>query len=234
MPANPLNAKFFKLTTDYPLDKVIYLASGSFNMTATLNGLLSFAHNLPFTPLISGSWSLTSDFSVQYDFNTGTTPTQNSGFSPFDKSINDPYADATNINLQYTNTSSATTAYYRVYGFMPPGVDFNIPGTASSGDNFVLNLDYNYTKLYMYDTVPVGSTPFSQNIVHGLGYYPQIMAWYRDTSNNIYPVSSSLVSGSTPTTGGNIFLPDTNSFTLYVPSGAAVNAMYYRVYLDDR
>ena len=62
---------------------------------------------------------------------------------------------------------------------MPSNADADAPYTASIADTFVLNTDYNYTKLYYDSLVPAAATT---TITHNFGYRPQVMAWGVDIS----------------------------------------------------
>ncbi len=239
MPANVYRAKNFLLDTDYPLDMVVYLITGSISMTGSSAGTAVIHHELDFTPLCSGSWALTPDFSVQYEYDSGTFPSNNIGVSLFDQTLslsttlfgNSGGADSTNVNILWiNNNSSPMTAYYRVYALGPPDVPVMAPYTASSGDKFILNTDYNYTKLYINSSQDLspGNT-YTTN--HNLTYVPQLGLWTRRTSNGLVsPYDTQNVQSSffdfTVSVNGS-------SLVLQTDSPTTINKEYVRLYLDD-
>lgn len=171
-----MNPNDFNLATDFPLDKVIYSRQDSLPMPTGVD-VVSIAHGLPCIPLVFGNWSTDSQFDTAYNYNGGTIPAP-IGFL-YGLSINIG-ADSTNIYLTRINaTGGATTIYYRIYAFEPADSTVDLAFTGSELDSFVINTDYNYTKLFINDSVAVpSSAPIT--IDHNLGYYPQVMAWQRD------------------------------------------------------
>lgn len=156
------------LNTDYPMDKIIYMTSGSYTQAGGGSTISTIAHNLPFRPLLVGNWSTSADFS-----------TTNEMFSPVYADIDGTYLlvfsnDTNAVISGFKATAGNQTIYYRIYGLMPSDVDEDAPATASVADNVVLNTDYNYTKLYYDELVPAAATT---TITHNFGYRPQVMAW---------------------------------------------------------
>lgn len=239
MPADVTKARSFLLTTDFPLDKVVYLKSGSFTMSAATSGVFSFPHNLSFAPLCSGSWSLTPDFSVQYEYGSGTFPSENISISSFNQilSLSDNFfgntggANTTNVYIAWQNSSaSATTVYYRIFAFGPPDIDYVAAPTASSGDNFVLNTDYNYTKLYINSArqVAAGNT---YSVPYNGGNVPQVSVWFTRTSDSkVIPYDTQNIISS-----GYSYIVNINSISLSLSteSPTIINKLYNRIYLDD-
>lgn len=239
MPASISTAKNFLLDTDYPLDMVVYLITGSITLSATSSGVAQIPHGLDFAPLCSGSWSLTSDFSVQYEYDSGTFPSNNIGVSLFDQTLslstslfgNSGGADTTNINILWINNNAASmTAYYRIYALGPPDQAVMAPYTASSGDNFILNTDYNYTKLYINSTQSLSASN-TYTTPLGLLYVPQLGLWTRRTSDGkVCPydtqnVQSSFFDFAVSVSG--------SSLVLQTDSPTTINKSYTRIYLDD-
>lgn len=70
--ADPKN---FLLNSDYPIDKVIKVISGSFTANANVYTTINVPHNLPELPLIIPQWSTTPDFSIVYDNDSGLPST---------------------------------------------------------------------------------------------------------------------------------------------------------------
>lgn len=169
--ADPRN---FLLDSDYPLDQVVYMASGSYTSTTSGAGDISqIAHGLPFRPLLVGKWSLKSDFSTSREC-----------YLPIYTDINGIYVQAfsndTTITISSINfTGASKTVYWQVYGFMPSNVNVDASFTSANADIFAFNSDYNYTKLYYNDIVTASA---STTITHNFGYRPQTMAWLKDIS----------------------------------------------------
>lgn len=230
MPADIQKAKNFLLTTDFPLDKVIYLNSGSVTINfPTAGQQIVIPHNLPFTPLVSGSWALNPTFSTLYEYGSGTFPSNDIGSSVFNISM-DIKADTTNITILPTNVSgSSFILYYRVFGLQPSDNNSDLLPTASSGDNFVLNTDYNYTKLYLNDVI-LNATTGTYTVLHNLGYLPQVMAWVEDTGYTI-PID---VSEAPDTFGIYVTcIVNTTSIQFIVPAFLTIDRIDYRLYIDE-
>jgi len=226
MPANPATARNFRFTSDYPMDMIIYLKSGSFAVAGYPDGgTVSFAHNLPATPLVNMVWSLSSTFDICYLSGSGPPPQDATRFTPFGVSA-DVSADATNISIAYNNsTDPAITIYYRIYGFEQSDGEDDYEFTASSGDPFVFNTDYNYTKLFENTT---GSP-----IITTLNYLPQTELFSEDGSGNIGPppTNGSNTLNQTGATSAIGFLVTTSTVTL--DTGGAPETLHSRIYLDE-
>jgi len=239
MPANVATAPNFLLDSDYPLDKSIYLFSGSFVMPGATLDATPITHNLPFTPLVGGSWSLTSDFSVQYEYGSGTFPSENAGAAPFNQILTisndlfgalDAGANGTDIRIGWENNSaSSVTAYYRLYAFEPANVNLDTSTTASSGDNFVMNTDYNYTKLYNSFEQSVSGTG-TVVLNHGLGYIPQADYWTRNATR-VAPYTNYNVPNSGAVVECRIMIDSSN--TTIGTNASIVNDVFGRIYVDE-
>lgn len=234
MPADVQRAKNFRITTDYPLDHVIYLNSGSATINfPTAGQLVTIPHNLPFTPLVSGNWSLTSDFSVSYEYGSGTFPSNNAAAQIFNIKM-DIYADATNVYISPVNVSgSPQVIYYRVFGLEPSDSQADIPFTASSGDPFVLNSDYNYTKLYQEGVSNSPPIPSTQTVSHNLGYRPQVMPWVTNSLNQRRPIDStsiSVITGQPQDVGAIV---TTTALDFELDSLSNVTRIDERIYIDE-
>ena len=176
----------FLLNTDYEIDKIIMVKTGSFVHTT------EFPHGLSFTPLIFGVWSLDPNFTsgntIGYLPSEGVIPglyTPPIGVTA--RAFSDKVLLETNKGENYTTT----TVYYRIYAF-PPNDAINAPTTSKLAKEFMLNTDYNYRKLKATGEF----TQENESFTHGLGYIPQVMAWvkYADLpslpnySNSIEPL----------------------------------------------
>lgn len=233
MPANTTSARDFLLTTDYPLDMVVYLKSGSATVPFPTAGFtVTIPHGLPFVPLVGGSWDVTSTFETNYNYNTGTIPSSNPTASPFNVSV-DITADATNIYLSPINVSgSAVDIYYRIFALEPADSQADLPSTASSGDDFVLNTDYNYTKLFTQQTITSTTGGTTYTITHNLGYRPQIMVWYKDSiSGMTQPLNITNINSGDPLTMAAKVTETT--VDLIFGFFSSISRVDIRVYIDE-
>lgn len=222
MPAIDANAGGFLYTTDYPLDKIIYMGTGSFTVGATSSASDPVAHALPFTPLLDGTWSTDPTFALSYDMGSGPASSA-SGFL-FDIAP-EVSANSTNAIVSAQNvTGSPITVYYRVFGFEPSDVNLDAPFTSSVADNYVLNTDFNYTKLYRAD-VATSSTVIS----HGLGHRTQVSMW-EEKSGTIRKRNENRngSSGEFYTTVSTSAV--TIAFDAFATPGTKA---HYRIYLDN-
>ena len=237
MAVNPRN---FLLSTDYAMDKVVYITSGTFS--AQTDGTYhTIAHGLDFTPLVSGSWSTSSDFSVNYDYGTGTIPSSNTTI-PFNLALY-VFADATNIYIVPSNiTGSEQTVYFRVFGLEPSDSNADVPHTSSSGSTFIFNTDNNYTKLYQEDALTGVTSSYTKTIVHDLGVVPQVSTWVTSSSVLVgasfvfledvtYPLyATSIVSGAPEDVSAVV---TTTSVTFTTGASSLVERIDYRIYVDE-
>lgn len=222
------------------MDKVVYINTVSFS--ALTDGTYhTIAHGLDFTPLVSGSWSTSSDFSVNYDYGTGTIPSSNLTF-PFNLCLY-IVADATNIYIVPSNiTGSAQTVYCRIFAFEPSDSNADVPHTASSGSTFIFNSDNNYTKLYLDDALTGVTSSYTNTIVHGLGIVPQVNTWVTSSfvilgasfvflENVTYPLYETSISSGSPE---NVSVAvSTSSVTFTTGASSAATRIDYRLYVDE-
>lgn len=174
MPASITDAKSMILNTDYPIDKIIFLESGSTTVAATGTSDTYYNHGLPDLPLLKGTWSLTSDFTVSYDMG-----------NPLYADTDDVIVSCHSTSTQYrviinNNSASSKTVYWRIYGVTDEDTTSEYEATSSTADDFIFNTDYNYTKLYMTGDADISSA--TVNVSHNLGYRPQVDVWYEAAS----------------------------------------------------
>ena len=217
----------FLISGDYPLDKIVYFGKSSGAPTTMV-----INHSLGYAPLFEVVWSLDSGFSDVYGFNSG--PVSISPFSAFSPILTEfSYSDSTNIQLEFGNAGLVSNVYVRVFGFMPSNI--NVPATATSGvsgvEDFIINSDYNYTKLALAGVTNSSSTPSSQEVIaHNLGYIPQSRIW-REESSKIYPIVSPFYFTGTAET--DIAVVDDTSVTLTRgPYISTSSRFHYRIYAD--
>lgn len=159
----------FLLNTDYEMDKIILVKTGSFVERTTI------PHSLNFTPLIFGVWSTDKNFSSANIIGPIITSTGTPGtYTPPLGVVGRAFQ---NEILLYSTGENRSTApiYYRMFAFEPPSENQNTPQTSKLAHSFMLNTDYNYRKLKK-----VGEfTRPGQSYKHDLGYLPQVMAWVK-------------------------------------------------------
>lgn len=223
---DPDKARQMLICSDYPLDKIIYMSSGS--MTIAPGGIPPVEyvpHNLPFRPLLVFSHSETSNFDIS----------RTNGilfYGVLDQSgITVDTTDNVNIRIiGYNLSSSSKTIYWRCYGFMPSTVNLDAPYTASIADDFVVNTDYNYMKLFDNQYIPAaapGSTVYGP---HNLGYRPRALIWERSSA-----AESILFYGNATddATSDKVLIEDNQlSFYKGTSPGGAIG-YHYRIYIDD-
>jgi len=227
MPAILANAQNFLTTTDYPLDKCVWIGSATHSFAGGTSVVIP--HPLSFTPLIKVVWSTTPTFSTTYGVGDGVI--SSSTTTPFQPELTSAAANSSSVLLEYGNPGSVTTAYIRVYAFMPSNINVDSPYTSSDADLFVYNSDYNYSKLYMADLTASSSVASSTEVVnHNLGYYPQCEIWYEKAST-IYTVKSTFIFNGSVTNEAFIMTPTT--LTMVRDSFLSTpERFHYRIYLD--
>lgn len=235
------NPRNFLFTTDYQQDKVVYLTSGTYTIPSpTAGAFLTIPHGLPFIPLVGGGWSTGSGFTITFDYGTGPTPSSNPSASPFNFHL-DIAADDTNIYLVPTNVSgSSQVVYYRIYGLEPSDSTADLDGTASSADNFALNTDFNYTKLYAAGALTGLSSSASESVSHDLGIVPQVNVWATNTALTIngvffqdvrYPISLTIfIVGQLNDVSAIV---DDSTVDFATGSSSNTERIDYRIYYDE-
>lgn len=165
----------FITNTDYPMPFLVYSTTATRSVGGTTySDYFSFAHGLPFTPLLIGQWSTNANFQPCYDIAL-EYPNFSGGQPPVAIVVG---ADDTSIHISLSNnTGSDVTFYFRLTAFAPP----SYTGSVNSVDDnspFKYNSDFNYMKIVEANeiTVPANS---ARTINHGLGYIPQVRVWNR-------------------------------------------------------
>lgn len=230
MTVDPRN---FLLNTDYPMDKIIFVTSGSAvvpNNTMDGSPEITISHNLPFTPLPILIWSNTADFSICFE-NRDNEFVSNSfvtGAGQF-YSIE---SDSTNIGIRRYNLSgSSKTLYYRVFCFQPSDADIDseVPATNTGTGSFVLNTDYNYMKLIKSGILTSSTKIYS----HNLSFVPRVQIWAKASGFVFRDIQTSLVE-SDPTGSGlitsGVFIDNTKIEWL---NPNTFDEIHYRIYGDE-
>lgn len=227
MPSIPANASKFRMSSDYPMDKIVYLYEGSQSIGA--GSAVNIAHGLGFIPLPMLQWSYNSDFSTAYEIGTGPFPSGNNGY-PFSLEVH-VKANGTNIVITGVGITSPTTVYLRIFAFAPSDYTGTVASTKSLGDTFVINSDYNYMKLVAEgkETVSAGS---STTITHNLGFIPHVLTWYNDGTYT-YPIEvSDPATSSLPYVNTPYAEVNTTQLILYSDSSIS-NTIHYRYYYNE-
>lgn len=205
------------LSTDFPIDKIVGFQSGNYSLpsgfqTNTIN------HGFGWQPLYMLRWSTDSDFATSFD---------ERGVSFNFISVSASTSSA-NIQLTSLNQTGATvTIYYRVLYFLPTTVDMDSANTQSSLDSFFMNTDYNYTKIFSEGTTSPTST-----INHGLGYMPQVEAWYvRQLDSRLSRVVQG-ASFSSPSSEPSVLVDD-NIISFTQGSSPQSTLWHYKIYADS-
>lgn len=234
---NPQQAKKMHLTTDFPLDKVVGLYSGSFSVpNNSMAHIVTIPHGLPFRPLPGGNWSNISDFSIQYEYGTGTFPAPPGRLF---SQISNVFADSDNIYISTDNVSGSTkTVYYRIFVFEPPDSAADLSPIADISDVYMINSDYNNAKLFINSYVDVPANPggsINVDVEHSIGTIPQSMGWVVYPSwNGVAAVQAVHPIGSTSSWVKGILMSANEQFANFtVPQDAGGRRVYYRLYLDE-
>lgn len=222
----------FLLNTDYPIDNIVYLASGSVSVpNGTSDAISVGAHGLSFTPMPMLVWSNTADFSTSNSFID--TQMADNWFTTGAGQTYLVYATSTDVFIQRDNTSgSDKTLYYRVFCFAPSNVSDSatVPSTANSADPFVLNTDYNYLKLAAAGQLTVASPTYN----HGLGYAPRVMKWGVLTGVYTTPIIQMFSVDNDPTgSGGASSGVYTSTSELGWMNPSTFDYIEYRLYADS-
>ena len=239
--AGKVDPRDFLLNTDYEMDKIIYYLDTY--VTPNQYRQVTIPHNLGFAPLITGVWSKTADFAEPHAL-SGTGGVIDTSTNSYSVEIISCSADANQIDFtQFAGPISTPTNfpfYVRVMGFEPNGSHKNIGKTAYNANQFILNTDYNYLKLYK-----AGSEDFVFNentgafnpvtITHNLGYHAQGLFWVECDNGLDYQYIVPLNATMLP----NIYVTEasiksyTDKFIIIPPPMAYRQKLQYRIYYDE-
>lgn len=214
------NPRDFLLNTDYEMDKIVLVKTGSFTTTTEFN------HNLSFMPLVFGVWSTDSNFNSVNTLGELDSSTE-VGYSPI-LSV-ECVANSSTVKLTSAGNTNNATLYYRVYAFEPSDSSNSVPSTNTDAKEFILNTDYNYRKLMKAGVFTQAQEEFS----HNLGYIPQVLAWvqwgnFGGQEVRIQPLvfSSNQTNFNLTVTSTKIKLGDT-----LIPG--LIQKVYWRIYYDE-
>ena len=210
--ARKIDPRDFLLNTDYEMDKIVYFTKGSLEEGQSSN----IPHKLNFAPLVFGVFAFNSDFS-----DPKTLPFQQ--ITPDNTIAFTLFANSSVVQIGYGNYADhPPTAYYRIYGFEPSDSHSKVGATSKFAQNFLLNTDYNYCKLYKKGIVNGDAT-----IAHNLGYIPQVLAWKEDGNGLITPVENIVLDD--PFSNNPSWVRVTSSEINFKNTGK----VHYRIYYDE-
>jgi hypothetical protein len=204
--------------TDYPIDIISGYLTGSVTVASGDFIDTSVPHGLGYKPLYMFKWSTTSTFTVSYD-QIGVSTVN--GIQVFAVT-----KDTDLFILLGNTTASSVTIYYRCIFFMPTTIDVFASSTQAGLDDYILNTDYNYTKVY--DQGFINSA--TGVVTHDLGYFPQVEAWYISSPDG---ECVRLVESSVATTAYPNITITTSSITFANGTTTTASAWHYKIYLDE-
>lgn len=211
----------FLLNSDYPTPAFVAKWEGSINVSAYDYADTSFAHNLPFLPLVVGQWSLNANFEPAYDIGS-----QNGYF--FGVNFNQVAgSNSTDIKFALNNGyGTDQTYYYRLFAFAPSDYNGDVPAIEDS-TNYRMNSDFNQPKLFAYGSDNLTGADYVFN--HNLGYIPQVRVWiYDDLNDLVSPVANTHYQDGSYTRGTLV-----NTSTMTFKGSNNGERIYYHVYADE-
>lgn len=239
--AKKIDPRDFYLNTDYEMDKIIYYKEAK--LTPGQYGNVTLPHSLGIAPLVTGVWSKTADFTEPHSF---------SGIS----GVVDPSTNSYSVDIitcsanqseffftQYAGPISSPTNfpfYARIICFEPAGGHKDLPKTSQNANQFILNTDYNYLKLFksgsedvVWNTQTGLYDPIT--ITHNLGYHAQGLFWVESVDtyyNDIMPINGVLLPSMYVDKAG--VESYTDKFIVYPPPlQAGSGRIHYRIYYDE-
>ncbi len=222
--------KDFVLSSDYPIDQVIY-RSDTIPISVGANDYkddVTIPHPVGELFLPIAQFSTSSDFS-QNVFEVTISSFMNGEF----RYVTHLEVDSNLIYISATNrTNTAVTFYFRILGFALSNSHRKVPFTGLYHD-MTFNTDNNQLKLYKSGSVTVRVNQPVQ-IAHNLGYRPLALVWVENKDiGRIKPLSYASLE-LTPNSGYSVYV-DKNALTLsYMEQFADTSVDYhYRIYADE-
>lgn len=235
----PALSKKFRYTSDWPIDKLIYRKSdsGSVPHATSFAGavLYTYPHGLAFRPLCYGIYS-EDNFNTHYEVGNDPWFTFNGG--PWPRLSMVVSSDATNVYVMIVNFDTTRTLYWRIMGLAPSDAttsEITLPDTGQGG--FIVNSDFNYTKLFMggINTTSIASFgTATATITHNLGYKPMYLSWIEDSSGATFFSGTEAMMG-VPAIQILAYITDTAlicNLTSNIGSTTAAK-VHYKIYLDE-
>jgi hypothetical protein len=195
----------FIANSDYPFDMITYYKSYTLTSDSNRTQTVQFAHGLPYTPLLFGTWGDKEDFSDD----TGPIGDSGAAFSIV------AAADSQNVYItkQWLYPQSGTKFYLRIYGFAPTSWTGDCAPTAQSSGALILDTDKEYAPLlaegyvrpynisaprentnYSFTIgkdglieIPTDAQQSALNLFYGgtLNDAPKVMIWLEDSNGKI-------------------------------------------------
>lgn len=169
------DARRFIFSSDNVVPNFVYKLEGNVANTAgtALGGCAKYQHNLPFTPIIVGVWSLSPDFSTSYTIGDPRyAQASGYGFSAF--------ADSSYVYVRGSSSNSvARTFYFKIFSYVAPDYDGDVT-PISDESKFHFSTDNNYLQIHEQGKVTFTDQQVV-NIPHNLGYLPLFKVW--ETTN---------------------------------------------------
>lgn len=165
------DARRFIYSSDSKMPTFVWKVEGNVvnSEGSWLGGCKKFKHNLPFTPMLMGVWSNSSDFRPSSNIGEGSyIQSSGSGFIAF--------ADSTYVYVKGIVTNDTPqTFYYRLYSYTPPDYDGDMtPLTDIS--TFHFDTDYNYLQIAKEGKIVPNGVKYHE-VEHNLGYIPLYKIW---------------------------------------------------------
>lgn len=212
----------FIYDSDYPTPAFVAAWEGSYEVAGYDYLDTGFNHNLPFTPLVVGQWSLNANFQPAYDI--GTTNGYMVGLDWNQAAGSNETKIVFRMNNGY---SSKRTYYYRIFAFAPPDYDGDVPSIEDS-TNFRFNSDFNYPKLFAYGKKTITADgDFVVN--HNLGYIPQVRTWKKEDYNDFLSPFVNIHYESGGYTMGTVV----DSSKMTIRNALSGDVIYYHIYADE-
>ena len=219
------NPRNFIVTSDYPMDYIVWSENGSMSTEAHKQDVKTIPHGLGFSPLLFGIYSI--------DNGQTWTPfgPEAVGFYTFIES------DSTNSYVHIWTKSSDVSILYKIWGYMPDGVH-SVVNPPVSESSFVVNSDYNYSKLL---ATGVWDAEVGNNIVlfeHNLGYIPQVMLWVEYQSGIVGDSWSDTSSDLSEQADQYVYVDKNKLYATYtdLDSGGdlgIISKIHFRIYANE-
>lgn len=218
------DARKFLISSDYPMDLVVWSTSGEKVVAAQSWSTLDILHGLPFKPLFFGLYSIDGGNTwVALDVGIAN------GADLY------PQADSTKVSIEI-HSRVQTTLKYKIWAYAPSNASSEIT-PPSSENTFRINSDRDYLKLVKADiwNAVAGEDTVFYN--HNLGYKPWAMMWFEYTDGTIHPPLF-VKSGNASLSPNRCVSVDDNSLrasftTLAINADDTLKAIHYRVYADE-
>lgn len=219
------DARNFIVSSDYPMDYIIWNTVGDAQADAHEHKTISIPHNLGFAPLLFG----------MYSQDNGQT------WTPFGPEADGFYislvSDSQNTGIEILARSNPVSIKYKIWAYAQADINA-VFDTINSEDNFVINSDYNYSKLFSAGAWDAEESENAIIFQHNLGYVPQIVVWYEFQNGKIYDGFSNISDDTSVQDQQAISVDNNNvyaSFSTLDIGGdyGILTKVHYRVYADS-